>query len=94
MQPTIISTLTSKSQTVIPKTIRAKMGLKPGDSIRYSVKGERVEIEKLAIPTGEDWQGHNPFAAFTEWASEADEKAFAHLQKTSERAYRAGRKKK
>lgn len=94
MQHTIISTLTSKSQTVIPKAIRTKMGLKPGDSIRYSVKGDKVEIEKLALPTADEWNGHNPFAAFAEWASEEDDKAFAHLQKPAERAYQALQKKK
>lgn len=75
MRETIISTLTSKSQTVIPKAVRTRMGLKSGDYIRYVIKGDRVEIEKLT-----DKESPNPFAAFTEWSSAADEKAFRHLK--------------
>lgn len=76
---TIISTLTSKSQTVIPKTVRKRLGLKPGDRIRYRVRKNRVEIEKLV-----DAEGFDPFMAFTEWNSAADEKAFAHLKPPAE----------
>ena len=72
---TIISTLTSKSQTVIPKSVRSQLGLKPGDRIRYRVRKGKVEIEKLA-----DTEGFDPFVSFTEWASDADEKAFADLK--------------
>jgi antitoxin PrlF len=71
----LLSTLTSKSQTVIPKPVRLKMGLKPGDSIRYVVKGDTVAIEKLV-----ETEGFDPFATFTEWASPADEAAFAQLK--------------
>ena len=72
---TIISTLTSKSQTVIPKVVRRRLGLKPGDRIRYRVRKNKVEIEKLT-----DREGFDPFTSFTEWASDADEKAFADLK--------------
>ena len=75
VQETIISTLTSKSQTVIPKAVRTKMGLKPGDRIRFFLKGDKVEIEKLM-----DAEEFNPFSAFSEWTSASDDKAFAHLQ--------------
>lgn len=85
---THISTLTSKSQTVIPKAIRAKMGLKPGDHIRYVMRGKKVEIEKLEM--ADDW-GLAPLAFFTEWASPEDEKAFAHLQALGDRLEREKR---
>lgn len=76
---TIISTLTSKSQTVIPKAVRKTLGLKPGDRIRYRVRKNKVEIEKLG-----DVEGFDPFMAFTEWGSAADEKAFANLKPSDE----------
>lgn len=72
-----VSTLTSKSQTVIPKAIRLQMGLNPGDHIRYSMRGGRVEIEKVKEAAEESI---NPFAAFNEWASSQDRSAFAHLK--------------
>ena len=71
----IISTLTSKSQTVIPKAVRAQLGLKPGDHIRYRVHNGKVEIEKLVDP-----EQFDPFIAFTEWSSPADEKAYGKLK--------------
>lgn len=83
-----ISALTSKCQTVIPKAIRAKMGLKPGDRIRYKVKGKKVEIEKLEM--ADDW-GLAPLAYFTEWASPQDDATFAHLQMLGDRLEREKR---
>lgn len=69
-----ISKLTSKAQTVIPKAVREKLGLKPGDLVRYVFEGERVVIER-ATGEGDD----DPFATFSEWASEADEAAYRTL---------------
>lgn len=68
------SKITSKSQTVIPRVIREHLGLKPGDSVRYAVTASGVQIAK-AEKTAQD----DPFAVFTEWASEADEKAYGDL---------------
>ena len=66
--------MSSKGQTVIPKAVRQKLGLKTGDLIRFAVidKG-RVMIEKVK-PVEED-----PFATFDEWASEEDEKLYGSL---------------
>ena len=67
------SKITSKSQTVIPRAVREKLALKPGDSLRYAITSQGILIEKSA-PSEDD-----PFAVFSEWASEADEKAFRDL---------------
>ncbi len=71
----LISKLTSKSQTVVPRAVRRKLGLKPGDRIRYHVRGEQVMIERVALSSASD----DPFIAFGEWASEADDDAFNNL---------------
>jgi antitoxin PrlF len=68
------SRVSSKSQTVIPKAVREKLGLKPGDILRYRFEGGRVVIERAAAKAEDD-----PFAIFTEWGSEADEKAYRNL---------------
>jgi antitoxin PrlF len=70
----IYSKITSKSQTVIPREVREKLGLKPGDRVRYALTPNGVVLDK-AIDGVED----DPFAVFTEWASEADEKAYGNL---------------
>ncbi len=69
-----LSRITSKAQTVIPKAVREKLGLKPGDVVRYVFEGKRVVIERASNTVEDD-----PFATFTEWASEADEKAYGSL---------------
>lgn len=67
------SKITTKSQTVIPRDIRDKLGLKPGDHVRYRDTPHGVIIEK-APPTDDD-----PFAIFTEWSTVEDDKAYAEL---------------
>ena len=67
------SKVTSKSQTVIPRDVREKLGLRPGDRLRYKQTPAGIVIEK-AGPSDDD-----PFAIFTEWSSVEDEKAYADL---------------
>ena len=68
------SKVTSKSQTVIPREVREKLGLKPGDRLRYSITDKGVVIDRALTQTEDD-----PFAVFSEWSSEADEKAYGKL---------------
>ena len=70
----LLSKLTSKAQTVIPREIRARLDLKPGDVVRYRVTDAGVMIDKLPPPTEDDG-----LAAFAEWTSAADELAYADL---------------
>lgn len=70
----IFSKVTSKSQTVIPREVREKLGIGPGDRLLYRLTPQGVVIAK-AKPLAED----DPFAVFTEWSSEADEAAYADL---------------
>jgi AbrB family looped-hinge helix DNA binding protein len=44
---TLRSTLTSKGQTTIPAEVRRQLGLKAGDGLVYTVKGEKVIIEPV-----------------------------------------------
>lgn len=67
------SKITSKSQTVIPRAVREKLGLTPGDMLDYIETDEGMVIEKARVI--ED----DPFATFSEWSSDADEKAYADL---------------
>jgi antitoxin PrlF len=69
-----VSRITSKAQTVIPKAVRDRLGLKPGDLVRYVIEGKRISIERAKTDAEDD-----PFATFDEWASEADEKAYRSL---------------
>lgn len=68
-----LSRLTSRSQTVIPRAVRAKLDIGPGDQVRYVETDGGILIEKARVI--ED----DPFATFNEWASEADDEAYADL---------------
>ena len=70
----VFSKITSKNQTVITREVREKLGLKPGDRLRFSMTDKRVVIERAFTLTKDD-----PFALFSEWSKEADEKAYGKL---------------
>ena len=43
-------TLTSKGQTTIPKAVRQRLGLKPGDRILYVIEGGEVILRAANRP--------------------------------------------
>ncbi|MBX3453554.1 AbrB/MazE/SpoVT family DNA-binding domain-containing protein [Ferrovibrio sp.] len=70
------SRLTSKSQTVLPKEVREALGLKPGDLVGYRIEGRKITLVPLQAS---DEVKDDPFATFSEWASETDAKGYASL---------------
>ena len=72
--PTAFSKVSVKSQTVIPREVRERLALKPGDRLRYRVTEKGVLLDKAPANEVDD-----PFVAFSEWSSEADEKAYGGL---------------
>lgn len=70
----ITSRLTSKAQTTIPQPVRDALRVKPGDDIAYTIEGDRVILTRAAAANVED-----PFATFSEWASENDARAYGKL---------------
>lgn len=42
------ATLSSKSQLVLPASVRRKLGIRPGDRLVVDVEGDRVVIHKAA----------------------------------------------
>ncbi|MDR3513814.1 MAG: AbrB/MazE/SpoVT family DNA-binding domain-containing protein [Caulobacteraceae bacterium] len=70
----LLSKLTSKAQTVIPREIRSRLDLKPGDVVRYRLTDAGVVIDKLPQQSDED-----ALASFSEWTSAADDEAYSGL---------------
>jgi antitoxin PrlF len=70
----IVSKISSKSQTVIPREVREKLGVGPGDRLLYRYTAEGVVIEKIDEDLPE-----NPFEAFWEWGTPEDDEAFKDL---------------
>ena len=71
----IVSKLTSKAQTTIPKPIRMALELQPGDELSYEILNGQVVLAKVPPTTTLD----DPFRTFEEWHSEADATAYADL---------------
>ncbi|MBA3519335.1 MAG: AbrB/MazE/SpoVT family DNA-binding domain-containing protein [Rhizobiales bacterium] len=69
-----LSRVSSKFQTVIPKEVRQRLALRTGDVLRFRMTDEgAILLDKLS-PIADD-----PFATFTEWASEEDERLYGDL---------------
>ena len=69
------SRISVKSQTVLPKQVREALGVRPGDTLRYRITEQGVLIDKARQAGDAD----DPFAAFSEWSSAADEEAYGKL---------------
>jgi len=71
----IVSKLTSKAQTTVPRPVRAALRLEPGDELVYEIVDQQVILSKAQGGTRAD----DPFRTFVEWNTEADAKAYADL---------------
>jgi antitoxin PrlF len=70
---TLRARLGVKAQIVLPKPVRDALGLKPGDEFAFVIRDQEVRVVRAPAA------GDDPFACFTEWASEADRKGYADL---------------
>ncbi|HEY2184645.1 MAG TPA: type II toxin-antitoxin system PrlF family antitoxin [Xanthobacteraceae bacterium] len=70
----IKSKITSKAQTTIPRAVREALQVREGDEVAYTIQRDRVILTKAARAAVDD-----PFATFSEWASENDRKAYGGL---------------
>jgi AbrB family looped-hinge helix DNA binding protein len=82
-KPTVFSKVSVKGQTVLPREVRARLGIKPGDILRYRLTDDGILLDKA--PADAD-----PFASFLEWSSQADEKPMPSFER--HRTPEAGRK--
>ena len=72
--PSVFSTVSVKSQTVIPREVRECLRLRPGDTLRYRMTDAGILLDKAAAGEADD-----PFAIFSEWSNAADAKAYDGL---------------
>jgi AbrB family looped-hinge helix DNA binding protein len=68
-----VSKVTAKSQTVLPKPVCEKLGVSPGDFVRFTIEDDQVTLARH-VNVDDD-----PFHAFTEWASAEDELTYGKL---------------
>jgi antitoxin PrlF len=70
----IKSKLTGRCRTTVPQPVRAALSLREGDQIAYAIESGRVVMTNAAAP-----RAKGSFATFSEWASEADQRAYGSL---------------
>ena len=71
----ITSRMRGKARTTVPPAVRQALGLRPGDEIVYLIESGGVTISKAAAKARMD----DPFAAFEEWGSDADQRAYGNV---------------
>lgn len=69
----IQSRITSKSQVTVPRSVRAALGLAPGDQLTW-----RLEDGHVVVTRAPGWDAVDGLATFTEWGDELDS-AYDHL---------------
>jgi antitoxin PrlF len=70
----ITSKITSKAQTTIPQPVREALHVGEGDELAYQIERGRVIVTKAGRLPSDD-----PFATFSEWASDNDQRAYGKL---------------
>ena len=55
-----VGKMSKKGQIVIPKEIRQKFGIKPGDAVIFKIQGNKVIIEKIQEKMSEILKNSKP----------------------------------
>ena len=72
-----LATLTAKGQVTVPKAVRDALGLKRGDVLSWALDDQSVRL-RVVSPVDLDYL-RGVESGLSEWASDADEVAFAGL---------------
>ena len=67
----ILSRITSKAQTTIPRAVRAALGLGVGDRLIWRIDDGEVRLQRMMRNNADDHH-LNTFSTFSEWADELD----------------------
>lgn len=72
-----LATLSSKGQTTIPRDVRAKLNLKPGDHIAFEFdeneKGDVTLRKVREVDEQNDWNKFMDMTLAPEWATDDDD---------------------
>ena len=68
------SKVSSDGRIVLPRIVGKRLSVRPGDYVHFIVEARSV-LFFIEIPR----DANDPFASFSEWASKADEEAYADL---------------
>lgn len=77
MKRPIVSRLTVKAQTTIPREVREHLDLRPGDSLVYEIEQGAVRLRKLPAVDASCLRAVQ--TTLSAWDSPEDEKAYGSL---------------
>ena len=73
----VLRKISSKNQITVPKEVRERLGIRPGDLIAYDIEDERVILRRVE-PF--DREFHEALAkTLNEWSTSEDADAFRDL---------------
>ena len=72
-----VARISTRGETVIPKSIREAAGLYAGDVLAFETDGDRVVVHK--VPRGRDGHAQGLSETMTEWVSAEDEESWRDL---------------
>ena len=75
----IVSKVTSKGQVTLPKVIRDKLHVRPGDTLAYELRPEGAFTVRKLQPLDREWYEALSTTLGEEWNSPEDEEAFRDL---------------
>lgn len=75
--------LTQKGQVTIPAEIRAKLGLKPRDTVRFEVEGMEVKLKPVRSRLLDGYGAVNPRAKPEDWRAVREEMEQAVAQEVA-----------
>jgi antitoxin PrlF len=65
--------ITSKNQLTLPREVRRALSVGDGDRLEFAIEGDAITVRKAGT------RGDDPFGAFQEWSSDADQTAYDKL---------------
>ena len=71
------SKITTRGRTTIPRRMRDAIGLREGDLVAFSHRGDHLVLRKVEVASGAHGDGVS--GAMSEWESAADEDAWRDL---------------
>jgi AbrB family looped-hinge helix DNA binding protein len=72
----VIARMTSKGRITVPKQVRERLGIEPGDGLEFMVVGDRLEVRPIYLRKFAEFRGLFPVA---ESLTFADERAQARI---------------
>lgn len=69
------SKLTARSQTTVPRAVRAALGIRAGDVLVYKIEGRRAILTRARSGR----ESGDADGTFCEWNTEADARAYSRL---------------